>query len=64
MNIISSRNILHLGESDTPDFEGAHITVANVLKRLPEANVLHLACYGDQDINNPLQSGFILANGE
>jgi CHAT domain-containing protein len=31
-----------------------------LLKRLPEATILHLACHGLQDAQDPLKSGFIM----
>lgn len=35
-------------------------TVPAVLEQLPKASVLHLACHGQQDTRDPLQSGFCL----
>lgn len=57
-------NMLFLGDTDQPDYEGLHTSVENVLKKLPEASVLHLACHGTQNSADPLSSGFVLANGE
>ncbi|KAI0073592.1 hypothetical protein K474DRAFT_1627365 [Panus rudis PR-1116 ss-1] len=48
----------------TPDLEGQHTTVQNIMNKLEEASILHLACHGDQDAKDPLRSGFILRNGE
>ena len=31
-----------------------------VLAMLPEATILHLACHGHQDSDNPLESGFVM----
>lgn len=56
--------LLHLGSSSEPDFDGARTTVKNVIDKLSEASLLHLACHGTQDKTDPLRSGFILANGE
>jgi CHAT domain-containing protein len=38
-------------------------SVDSVLARVPDANILHLACHGHQDRQNPLNSGFDLENG-
>lgn len=35
----------------------------DVLERLPHASVLHLACHGQQDSGNALESGFCLRDG-
>ena len=57
-------HLVSLGDTDQaePDYEGRCTTVENVLKKLPEASVLHLACHGIQNMRDPLNSGFILAN--
>ncbi len=55
--------LIPLGDSPVPDYEGAHATVENVIAKLPEAHVLHLACHATQDTVDPLRSGFVLANG-
>lgn len=36
------------------------VTLSTVMEQLPQATVLHLACHGKQDHNDPLESGFIL----
>ena len=64
VDVVPRENLLLLGDCTLPDFEGHHTTIKNVLRKLPEANVLHLACHGNQDVKHPLDSGFILANGE
>ena len=51
-------------QTDQPDYEGQHTTVENVVKNLPDASILHLACHGTQDLTNPLDSAFILANSQ
>lgn len=33
-------------------------------EELPDAGILHLACHGVQDPNDPLQSGFLMADGK
>jgi hypothetical protein len=35
----------------------------SIMKNLPEAAILHLACHGIQDDDDPLNSGFWLRNG-
>ena len=64
IDAVSPEDLIYLGGSDKPDLEGIRTTVANVLEKLPEASVLHLACHGVQDVDDPLRSGFVLANGE
>jgi CHAT domain-containing protein len=39
------------------------LSVASALEHLPNVEVLHLACHGQQDPNNPLNSGFELEDG-
>jgi CHAT domain-containing protein len=34
----------------------------DLLNKLPETAILHLACHGLQDPQNPLQSGFVLSD--
>jgi CHAT domain-containing protein len=46
---------------DAPHTEG--ITVDLALEGVRTAHILHLACHGHQDQNNPLNSGFELENG-
>lgn len=62
--IVPPENLVYLAGNDQLDFTGEHTSVQNVLEKLPEASVLHLACHGEQDMHNPVKSGFILANGE
>lgn len=62
--IVPPQDLIYLASSDQLDFEGKLTSVKNVLEKLPEASILHLACHGTQDTHNPLKSGFILANGE
>lgn len=38
-------------------------TVSSVMAKVPEANVLHLACHGHQDPTQPLASGFVMSDG-
>jgi CHAT domain-containing protein len=39
------------------------VKVQDVLDHLPSASILHLACHGEQDPTNPLDSGFALRDG-
>ena len=63
---VPEHNLVSLCKIDglDPDYEGVHTTVENVVKKLPEATILHLACHGIQDREDPLSSGFILANNK
>lgn len=64
VSVVPPEDFIFLGNSDEPDFEGVHTTVGNVIVKLPEATVLHLACHGTQSEEDPFKSGFILANGD
>jgi CHAT domain-containing protein len=35
-----------------------------VIENLPGAALLHMACHGEQDLKNPLDSGFCLRDGK
>lgn len=39
---------------------GGPATAEGVLEHLPRATILHLACHGQQDMNDPLESGFLM----
>jgi hypothetical protein len=41
----------------------SHASISNVLGKLPDAAVLHLACHGHQSQDDPLTSGFSLHDG-
>ena len=56
VNIVPPECLIPLGNTDQPDFDGLYTTVKNVVERLPNANVLHLACHGTQSISHPLDS--------
>lgn len=64
VDIVPHDDLITLGNSNGPDFEGKHTTVENVVKGLQRANVLHVACHGVQDRNDPLKSGLVLAGGK
>jgi CHAT domain-containing protein len=38
------------------------LTAQALLAKLPEANILHLACHGQQNGANPLKSGFVMCD--
>jgi CHAT domain-containing protein len=42
--------------------EGGGVTAGTLLEKLPEANILHLACHGHQDSEDALKSGFIMSD--
>ena len=46
------------------ELEGLYTTSSAILSRFHDASVFHLACHGDQLPSNPLQSGFIMKDGE
>jgi CHAT domain-containing protein len=41
----------------------AKAKIASVMSALPDSPILHLACHGQQDLENPLKSGFMLSDG-
>jgi CHAT domain-containing protein len=48
-------------------FEYGHTSAAKmheVAEGLPRADIVHLACHGVQDLDDPLQSGFCLGDGK
>lgn len=66
-NIVPAEHLLHLsptGHDPQGEEDGLYTTPSTVLDLLPSASVLHLACHGDQLPSNPLQSGFIMRDGE
>lgn len=64
VEIVPHNNLIPLSGSAKPDPEGRDATVENVVSKLPDANILHIACHGVQDLKDPLNSGFILADGK
>ncbi|EIN05163.1 hypothetical protein PUNSTDRAFT_75208, partial [Punctularia strigosozonata HHB-11173 SS5] len=59
--VLPSGSMMELSPADDACIEGENgITAETLLKLLPQTNILHLACHGHQDLENPLQSGFIL----
>ncbi|EIN05254.1 hypothetical protein PUNSTDRAFT_74990, partial [Punctularia strigosozonata HHB-11173 SS5] len=63
--VLPSESIIELSPADDACIEGGNgITAETLLKLLPQTNILHLACHGHQDLENPLQSGFILRDEE
>ncbi|WP_242907413.1 CHAT domain-containing protein [Actinomadura terrae] len=43
---------------------GTAATLAAVLRELPSSDLVHFACHGFADLENPLDSGLVLAGGE
>jgi CHAT domain-containing protein len=39
------------------------LRLANILEEMEDASVIHLACHGQQDPKEPLESGFMLQDG-
>ena len=55
----------YLNLSPSGDYEGTPrngTTAQEVLAKLPEAAILHLACHGHQNLQNPLESGFVMCD--
>ncbi|TCD65549.1 hypothetical protein EIP91_002513 [Steccherinum ochraceum] len=66
-NIVPAEHLLHLsptGNDPQGEEDGLYTTPSTILDLLASASVLHLACHGDQLPSNPLQSGFIMRDGE
>ena len=62
-DVLSAAISMTVGDLDASNRgEGAKLQV--VIDKLPEASILHLACHGQQDPEQPLQSGFCLRDGK
>ncbi|KDQ50413.1 hypothetical protein JAAARDRAFT_42076 [Jaapia argillacea MUCL 33604] len=57
INIIPAASLLH---SPKPWESSA----SQVMAHLPETSIIHLACHGEQQKDNPLESGFFLQEGK
>ncbi|THH14121.1 hypothetical protein EUX98_g9647, partial [Antrodiella citrinella] len=64
--IVPENNLLPLSSprDNEGEIEGTYTTPTTIIKHLPSASILHLACHRDQQPTNPLQSGFIMRDGE
>jgi CHAT domain-containing protein len=47
----------------TNSYVVAPLHLANILEEMEDASVIHLACHGQQDPKEPLESGFMLHDG-
>jgi CHAT domain-containing protein len=50
-------------EDDVTAGPGHGMRINTLLSLLPETSILHLACHGIQNAENPLDSGFLLRDG-
>jgi CHAT domain-containing protein len=58
---VTSTAQLVLPEEDDAKVDGnSGIRTQTLIDKLSEATILHLACHGLQDPNNPLKSGFVM----
>lgn len=64
VNAVPPQYLPGVGKNNQPDFDGQHTSVKSVLEHLERMSVLHLACHGTQISNDPLGSGFVLADGQ
>lgn len=64
VRVVPSTHLIFPGDTTEIDLEGEHTSVESVLRKLPEASVLHLACHGTQNPTDPLSSGFALDRSE
>ncbi|TFK45056.1 CHAT domain-containing protein [Crucibulum laeve] len=53
-----------MGKMPISSLSDSEATVENVLREISSSNWAHFACHGVQDIENPTDSGLILANGD
>jgi CHAT domain-containing protein len=53
-----------LGSAPAQVLQGADATMDAALSAIPQAGILHLATHARFDLNRPLQSSIVLANGE
>jgi CHAT domain-containing protein len=62
--IVKVRHVKRMkdGRIHARERHGANSTVDDVFAHIPRADVVHLACHGTQDENDPLASGFRLAD--
>jgi CHAT domain-containing protein len=58
---LSSASAHVIGEPPVP---GRDVHVLEITSQLHKAHILHLACHGEQDPVNPLQSGFCFCDGK
>jgi CHAT domain-containing protein len=50
------------GGDNVEDNDTSGVTASALLEKLPKATILHLACHGYQDPENPLKSGFVMSD--
>jgi CHAT domain-containing protein len=63
-NTVPTANILWpLGGGNSSRKALLNASSDKVLSALPNATILHLACHGQQNAENPLESGFVMQNG-
>ncbi|KDQ51166.1 hypothetical protein JAAARDRAFT_62740 [Jaapia argillacea MUCL 33604] len=63
--LFASEDLLRIRSDPSLAFTDSNsgVTVSEVIDKLPNASILHLACHGHQDDFNPLDSGFALQDG-
>jgi CHAT domain-containing protein len=59
-DVVPSANRLLLPGLDVKQEYGHRMQASTLLAHLPQTTILHLACHGVQDVNNPLGGGFIM----
>jgi CHAT domain-containing protein len=53
-----------LFENHAQQLQDLNASINNVLEAIKSSSWIHLACHGEQDLNNPLESGLILYDGK
>ena len=60
--IVPAVSTLQTNDVTCRDARTSGATAQDVLQKLPEAAILHLACHGHQSLQNPLESGFVMSD--
>jgi len=63
ISIVPKEIILHLGKPGIQINDGSDATVENVTKMLPSATIVHFACHGQHNVNDPIESRVVLYDG-
>ena len=60
-SLVPSRNLIRLGtDFQSTEEQSNDATASRVIQQLPNTSILHMSCHGLQDMNDPLESGFLM----
>jgi tetratricopeptide (TPR) repeat protein len=59
---LPNETLISVPSTDDTANNTGEVTANNLIDRLPEATILHLACHGSQDAENALRSGFVMSD--